>query len=37
MKMAESVGIFDVNYFTKMFKKTMGTTPTQYRRESRER
>lgn len=34
---AESVGIFDVNYFTKMFKKTMGTTPTQYRRENRER
>lgn len=30
---AEQVGILDVNYFTKMFKKSMGTTPTQYRRE----
>lgn len=34
---AEDVGILDVNYFTKMFKKTMGSTPTQYRRENRER
>lgn len=34
---AERVGILDVNYFTKMFKKTLGTTPTQYRREHRER
>lgn len=32
---AESVGILDVNYFTKMFKKMMGMTPTQYRREKR--
>lgn len=32
---AEQVGILDVNYFTKMFKKAMGTTPTQYRRENR--
>ena len=29
---AESVGILDVNYFTKIFKRVMGTTPTQYRR-----
>lgn len=34
---AESVGILDVNYFTKMFKKMMGVTPTHYRRENRER
>lgn len=34
---AESVGILDVNYFTKMFKKSMGVTPTHYRREHRER
>ena len=31
------VGILDVNYFTKMFKKSMGSTPTQYRRQSRAR
>lgn len=29
---AEKVGIFDVNYFAKLFKKAMGQTPTQYRR-----
>ena len=29
---AEEVGILDVNYFTKIFKKTMGATPTVYRR-----
>ena len=29
---AERVGILDVNYFTKLFKKSMGQTPTQYRR-----
>lgn len=29
--------ILDVNYFTKMFKKSMGSTPTQYRRQSRAR
>ena len=33
----EQVGILDVNYFTKMFKKSMGSTPTQYRRQSRAR
>lgn len=30
---AEEVGILDVNYFTKIFKKTLGVTPTRYRRE----
>lgn len=34
---AEQVGILDVNYFTKIFKKVMGVTPTQYRRQHRER
>lgn len=34
---AESVGILDVNYFTKIFKKAMGFTPTQYRKEQQER
>ncbi len=34
---AESVGILDVNYFTKMFKRMMGVTPTHYRREHKER
>lgn len=29
---AESVGILDVNYFAKVFKKATGQTPTQYRR-----
>lgn len=32
---AEQVGILDVNYFTKIFKKAIGVTPTQYRREHR--
>lgn len=32
---AEEVGILDVNYFTKIFKKAMGQTPSQYRKESR--
>ena len=36
-QVAEKVGILDVNYFTKMFKKTTGVTPTQYRRDHRER
>lgn len=30
---AEQVGILDVNYFTKLFKKSLGQTPTRYRRE----
>lgn len=34
---AEEVGILDVNYFTKIFKKTLGVTPTRYRREHKER
>ena len=29
---AESVGVLDVNYFTKIFKKSMGITPTAYRK-----
>lgn len=33
---AERVGIFDVNYFTKIFKKAYQMTPTLYRRVSRE-
>ena len=33
---AEEVGILDVNYFTKIFKKTLGVTPTRYRREHKE-
>ena len=32
---AAAVGILDVNYFTKIFKKQLGTTPTQYRREKK--
>ena len=36
-QVAEKVGILDVNYFTKMFKKTTGVTPTQDRRDHRER
>ncbi|MDD6319633.1 MAG: AraC family transcriptional regulator [Oscillospiraceae bacterium] len=30
---AESVGVLDVNYFSKIFKKFQGSTPTQYRRD----
>lgn len=33
---AAEVGMMDVNYFTKIFKRTMGTTPSQYRREHKE-
>ncbi|WP_417071014.1 AraC family transcriptional regulator [Gemmiger sp.] len=32
---AAAVGILDVNYFTKIFKKQLVTTPTQYRREKK--
>ena len=32
---AAAVGILDVNYFTKIFKKQLGITPTQYRREKK--
>jgi AraC-like DNA-binding protein len=31
---AAGVGILDVNYFSKLFKKTLGVTPTQYRKEN---
>lgn len=34
---SEQVGILDVNYFTKMFKKVMGVTPTQYRKDAKNR
>ena len=34
---AEQVGIVDVNYFTKIFKKNYQMPPTQYRRSSREK
>ena len=29
---ANQVGIFDYNYFTKVFKAYMGTTPSHYRK-----
>lgn len=32
-EIAEQVGILDVNYFTKIFKKSMGVTPTAYRKQ----
>ncbi len=32
-EIAEDVGILDVNYFTKIFKKSMGVTPTAYRKQ----
>ena len=34
---AEEVGILDVNYFTKLFKKVFGITPTSYRKENASR
>lgn len=33
---AEEMGILDVNYFAKVFKRTYGVTPTRYRREHKE-
>ena len=32
---AAQVGILDVNYFARLFKKSLGQTPTQYRRSHR--
>lgn len=34
-EIAERVGFSDYNYFTKMFKKTVGVTPSQYRKQLR--
>ena len=34
-EVAEEMGILDVNYFAKIFKRTFGMTPTRYRRENR--
>ena len=31
-EIAEKVGFSDYNYFTKIFKKVVGTTPSQYRK-----
>lgn len=36
-EIAEEMGILDVNYFAKMFKRTFGVTPTHYRREHRKK
>lgn len=32
---AEEMGVLDVNYFARIFKRTLGVTPTRYRREHR--
>ena len=32
-EIAANVGIYDVNYYTKLFKKIYGKTPTMYRKE----
>ncbi len=34
---AEEMGILDVNYFAKIFKRTFGMTPTRYRREHKKK
>lgn len=34
-RVAEQVGMLDVNYFTRLFKKATGLPPTQYRRQAR--
>ncbi len=34
---AEEMGMLDVNYFAKIFKRTFGITPTRYRREHRKK
>ena len=36
-EVAEEMGILDVNYFAKIFKRTFGMTPTRYRREHRKK
>ena len=36
-EVAEEMGILDVNYFAKIFKRTFGMTPTRYRRETRKK
>lgn len=36
-EIAEEMGILDVNYFAKVFKRTFGMTPTRYRREHKKK
>lgn len=36
-EVAEEMGILDVNYFAKIFKRSFGMTPTRYRRENRKK